>query len=688
MQALNILVLLHNFISLVDSDNCGITSRPGSVICDCQSQYRKLIPQHCPKNTTDLLLANNNLGILRGLAFAKYTKLRQLDVYNCSITAIEKSAFGNMVSLISLNLFSNPMQKFRRNVFASIGGLQYLSISHQLLSTYPESSWSDLSNLTTLMTNGEISNGTFSPVFSAMKRLKYFRHFLDNDMHVLHNDTFKAFGNIYLKTLELTGRLRRIERDAFLPLRVLCSLLIPNLKQLRLTNTLRSFYVFNDRHMDEIDLTSAFYSYGEYIITAELFQYIGNICLKSLLLRGNKIKTIDGTAIETMKYKNCLENLDLAKNDFDIHQILVISLLKLFSNLKRFDISQLEKDQHLKMFHYDYRRSSKNFGNLANRSMVNNSYHRISDFLISLPSSLEYFNGSLIEVRAGHSPNSITFTGIKHMKMLDIASTTLEDCNYTIQGLEHVKVLNISHFKCHVLNNTFIGSCVNLQQLIMHSSSLGTGLENDHQGVFLKDLKSLQHIDFAKNEFKSQFSKLAFQSQLHSLRFLTLEGNMFTNMPFNLNDFNHLRLLDIRNNKILYLTNTETNDIERVYTKLKRPLAIHLEGNPFVCNCESLNFVKWLFNTKVKLDRHGNYSCLFYDGSFTTTYEVYKKMQDVENHCSITSHRRWMIISILLFVVILVVGIVIVGFRYRNNLKTFCLERIIKPCRSDYQKIE
>ncbi|CAG2239795.1 unnamed protein product [Mytilus edulis] len=241
--------------------------------------------------------------------------------------------------------------------------------------------------------------------------------------------------------------------------------------------------------MDEIDLTSAFYSYGEYIITAELFQYIGNICLKSLLLRGNKIKTIDGTALETMKYKNCLENLDLAKNDFDIHQILVISLLKLFSNLKRFDISQLEKDQHLKIFHYDYRRSSKNIGNLANRSMVNNSYHRISDFLISLPSSLEYFNGSFIEVRAGHSPNSITFTGITHMKMLDIASTTLEDCNNTIQGLEHVKVLNISHFKCHVLNNTFIGSCLNLQQLIMHSSSLGTGLENDHQGVFLKDLK-------------------------------------------------------------------------------------------------------------------------------------------------------------------------------------------------------
>ncbi|CAG2240958.1 unnamed protein product [Mytilus edulis] len=179
----------------------------------------------------------------------------------------------------------------------------------------------------------------------------------------------------------------------------------------------------------------------------------------------------------------------------------------------------------------------------------------------------------------------------------------------------------------------------------MHRSYLGTGLENDHHGIFLNDLKSLQHIDFAKNEFKWPFSNITFQSQLQSLRFLILEGNMFTIMPIYLAGFNQLSFLDIRNNKILYLTNKETNDIERAYTKLKGPLAILLEGNPFVCNCDSLNFVKWLFNTRVKLDRHGNYSCLLYGGSFTTTYQVYKMKQDVENHCFTTSHRGDQIIK-------------------------------------------
>ncbi|CAG2240954.1 unnamed protein product [Mytilus edulis] len=573
MKAINI-VLLYTLISLVDSDNCGITIRQGSVICDCQSQYRKLIPDHCPKNTTELLLANNNLGILHGLAFARYTQLRNLDVSSCNITAIEKSAFGNLLFLESLNLFYNPIQMFRSNVFASIGGLQYLSISHNLLSTYPKDSWSDLLNLTTVMTNGGLSNGTFAPVFSAMKR-------------------------------------------------------------------------------------------------------------------GNQLKLIDGSAIQKMKYKHCLENLDLADNDFDIHQMMVITYYTLFSNLKRIDLFQCDGNRHVKMVDYHYRTRTKSLYFPDHQAKLDNqSNYRKSDFSLSLPSSLEFINASFIGDQSGHSLNSITFTGIKHMKMFDLASTTLEDCNYTFKGLENVEVLNVSNFKCHVLNYRILRSCVNLQQLIMHSSSLGTGLENDHQGVFLKDLKSLQHIDFARNEFKSQFSKLAFQSQLQSLRFLILEGNMFTIMPIYLAEFNQLSFLDIRNNKILYLTNKETNDIERAYTKLKGPLAILLEGNPFVCNCDSLNFVKWLFNTRVKLDRHGNYSCLLYDGSFTTTYQVYKMNQDVENHCSTTSYRGWMIISILLFVVILVVIIVIVGFRYRNHLKTFCLERIIKPCQSDYQKIE
>ncbi|CAC5409376.1 unnamed protein product [Mytilus coruscus] len=156
----------------------------------------------------------------------------------------------------------------------------------------------------------------------------------------------------------------------------------------------------------------------------------------------------------------------------------------------------------------------------------------------------------------------------------------------------------------------------------MHSSTLGTGLKNDHHGVFLKDLKRLQCIDFARNAFKWPFSKLTFQSQLHSLRFLSLEGNLFTSMPINLADFNHLRLVNIRNNKISFLTNTETNDIEKAYLRLKGTITILLEGNPFVCSCDSLNIVKWLFNTKVKLDRHENFSCLFFDDSLTTTFEV------------------------------------------------------------------
>ncbi|CAC5409375.1 unnamed protein product [Mytilus coruscus] len=315
MKAINI-VLLFKLFSLVVSDNCGITFRQTSVICDCQSQYRKLIPDHCPKNTTDLLLANNNMGILRVHVFTKYTQLRHLDVSNCSITAIEKLAFGNLVFLESLNLFLNPIKEFKSNLFASIGGLQYLSIPHYLLSTYPEGSWSDLVNLTTVMTMGGLSNKTFAPVFSAIKRLDYFRHFCD----------------------------------------------------------------------------------------------------------------YDGSAIQKMKYKNCLENLDLARNNFDIHQAMVITYYTLFSNLKRIDLFQMDGNRHFKILNYHYVKRTKNLYFPDQQTKLDNrSNYRKADVLFRLPASLEFVNASFIGHHGGHSPNSITFTGIKHMKMFDLTGTTTED---------------------------------------------------------------------------------------------------------------------------------------------------------------------------------------------------------------------------------------------------------------------
>ncbi|CAC5383582.1 unnamed protein product [Mytilus coruscus] len=322
------------------------------------------IPTDCPSNTTDLYLSNNNLEIISKKAFTKYTQLRYPDISDCNVTSIDKSAFDNLAHLKELSLFDNPMKSFQRNIFVPLDELQVFYISHDLLSTYPRESWSDFLNITKVLSYGGPSNGSFADIFSVMNNLKYLHS--DIQIHVLRNCTFHAFGKTPLKYLEIKGKLMTIEKDTFSPLGCLSSLVIPNARFLKLSNTLPALHVFENRQMDELKFN----------------------------------------------------------NNFRVH---VIELL--------------------------------------------------------FPSTIEILNISCIQI-VGNSINSPTLKGIKDLQELDLAYSLLFDCNYDLYGLQYVKVLNVSHFKCSLLNHQFLQSDVNLEQLIMQSSSLSIELYDDDQSAF------------------------------------------------------------------------------------------------------------------------------------------------------------------------------------------------------------
>ncbi|CAG2250855.1 unnamed protein product [Mytilus edulis] len=384
--------------------------------------------------------------------------------------------------------------------------------------------------------------------------------------------------------------------------------------------------------MNELDLSDNFKSYGEYVISADLFAYIGNICVKRLSLRDNDIRLIDASAFQKMKYRNCLETLYLSKNKFDFHQEYIFLYFNFFINIKRIDMSLISGNfiQNVQKQKSDSSRRTRDHGLKTDKQ---------KDYSIRLPSSLEFLNASFIIGHDFGMINSITFKGITRLKIIDFTYTSLADCNYTFNGLQNVVILNVSHFKCGLLKPNLLQSAVNLEQLKMQSSSLSVGLKEDHQGKFLDGLKHLQYIDFSRNAFEDQFRTSTFKSQLDSLQCLILEGNFFTSIPLNLEDLNILGFLNIRNNKIAYLTTKETDAIEMLFEKSNRTMTVLLEGNPLVCTCASLDFVDWLFTTKVKLDSNGSYSCVGSDGNITTNV-VYNQLQIMRIRCITTKSKE------------------------------------------------
>ncbi|CAC5367596.1 unnamed protein product [Mytilus coruscus] len=255
--------------------------------------------------------------------------------------------------------------------------------------------------------------------------------------------------------------------------------------------------------MDELDLSNNFRHYGKYVITTDLLAFIGNIYVRKISLTGNGIRLIDAAALQKMKYKHCLENLNLNNNDFDYHQDWLIVDFNLFTNLRRVDFSSINggftnnipiQKRYNKQCTLDH----------LDKSLFPIHTCNTDDIVIRFPSSLEFITASFIHCHTS-SINSITFKGIKTLKMFDLTYSSFYDCNYYFYGLQNVRVLNMSHFKCSVLNPVLLRSGLNLEQLIMQRSSLSIGLKDDPHGKFLHGLKRLQFIDFSRNAFEDRF---------------------------------------------------------------------------------------------------------------------------------------------------------------------------------------
>ena len=189
------------------------------IICDCSSRRLKSIPRDCPGNTTQLIMSGNNLHLLDNDAFIHFLKLQYLNVENCSISKTGETPFTKLDLLRELNINNNPLSAFQWNILKPLVTLQTLWISHDLLATYPEQSWIDLSKITHVFTNGGPIE-MFGNVFTAMESLIYLDHGEEScDIQILYNITFEAFTNISIKTVifESICHIYFVELDAFLP---------------------------------------------------------------------------------------------------------------------------------------------------------------------------------------------------------------------------------------------------------------------------------------------------------------------------------------------------------------------------------------------------------------------------------------------------------------------------------------
>lgn len=664
-------ILLLCVISTTIGHRCKIMRTKSDIICDCSNRGYRELPKHIPVNTTILNLSGNKFTLLRNDTFSEFKELHTLSIKSSGISQLGSNTFNNLDKLQTLDLSRNYLDftSFPKTIFNSLLNLTYLDLSEneaQFSESYPDASLSVLKRLQVLNING-IREGSFGSGFSTMTELKVLK-FLPCGFTELLNGTFTVFEHIKLEKITLQCHIKRIESASFFPLKGLKNLDLSN-NNMKISDIIPSLAAFKDTNMTSIILKRNYWArLGADVLTPQHFQIIGQICLQKLDLEKNFIAIIQSGSIPTMKYKHCLVSLNLSRNKLYGDIGTAFELFEL-TGLKVIDITG--QDPLIPGSGAGFPTFPSDKSIIRRLVPEKTTHYKSRPYVVSfpLPPSLEAFYASKLVCNPMRLIN-VNLTSALNLKVLDFNWAPVRSCNATIYGIKNLDVLRVSGFNCSSLNMFILQPFKRLRVLDSRSASLGKGLKNDKDGMFLNGLTQLEEIDFSANAF-SQMNDVFFRSQGHSLTRLILKDNVFSEFPISVQNFTKLQYIDISYSKIRYLSTKTMKELDTLNNRVDNKLEVHLNNNYLECNCESMHFIEWLHQTNVTLDNKGNYTCEYIDGSKTSTTSVYRTLKNLKTKCV---SKLWLVLAICLSIILIIILVgSIIGYKYRVTLQYWYL---------------
>lgn len=135
---------------LVDNACPSDCSCEGTLV-DCSARGLKQIPKDIPKYTTELLLNDNEIGVIKsdGL-FGRLLNLQKLDLRRNRLTGIEENAFEGASLLTELLLSENKIKNVHNKMFVGLTNLKTLALYDNQISCVMPGSFDFLTSLLSL----------------------------------------------------------------------------------------------------------------------------------------------------------------------------------------------------------------------------------------------------------------------------------------------------------------------------------------------------------------------------------------------------------------------------------------------------------------------------------------------------------------------------------------------------------
>lgn len=250
--------------------------------------------------------------------------------------------------------------------------------------------------------------------------------------------------------------------------------------------------------------------------------------------------------------------------------------------------------------------------------------------LIPIPFKLEYLIADHFALpytehikkaftRVAHSNNSVKFINLSYS---DFITSFIP-----IGNMWQLQILDLSHSGLTSIKQEVYSTfktCVNLRHLNISHNHLGQS-DSNFQSTFA-GLVALMSLDLSYNGIKF-LHKEAFVHN-NKLQELLLEGNYLTSRTTLRLSLNHvLEHIDLSHNVYSHFA----DDMIQELAASNSHLSVNISGNPLVCDCNAVNFIKWTQQTNVTLSDNNSLRCLHHN----QTISLYQfPVESLEEECT------------------------------------------------------
>ncbi|XP_033741928.1 toll-like receptor 4 [Pecten maximus] len=617
----------------------------------CRRCRLNTVPQDLPVNVTQLDLANNELTILQPKSFSSLPNLKTLKLDSNRMRNISLGAFDGLVNLRYLSLSDNSLDSFGEYVFQPLVNLRVLQLKHNrfhIHKTYPVTALSYLTSME-IMYIDIFEQFSFGSAFLGLNKLTTL-NLNGIEKCPIRNTSFRGLENLKITHLTINSRINFIENDAFSPFRNLTLLSIDSRRSLDIREVFQALYGVRNRAMDEIRSTRNFRMYGSPIKLKIIdILFLKSICVKRLYLRRNALTAIPLDVITSWTSRNCVEVLDVSENKFTSIPMMLITV-SLFRSLTRFTITNNIPS-----------RSKRGLLKIENLNVEDES-------IIYLPHNLIFLNFSHNNIYS--HDDHLHYSSNNSLKFLDMSYQRKGKFRFTVHGmaLTHLKELYVSGMDCYHSRCVEFAGMTNLAKVVARQCSLENDFLTSNSKSVFNGLRNLTYVDLSVNHLK-EWDSLTFHDQRQSLKVLLISENEINVFPTQaLETLEQLEYVDIGNNALSTLTLSDYNILDKLKQQSSKFL-VNLHGNPLLCSCDDLDFLRWAVRTTVLFDKE-NLRCVTPHGDSIRIKDLERNFERFEIDCASFS---WLIVSILLLVVMVVlVTLSLVSWRYSAKLRVWC----------------